>query len=157
MELGRPASDIPDTSRGAQAAAPGRPAPGYAQQEVTAMPADTTETTEVIDSDSLDRAVEAAATALTALRAEPRAYAVAAAVDRASQAVDALGPGVTAVVLRRLLASIADCHRDGLRDSSRLAVCRRTITVALRLDPRWTSARSRTGNPRPGLSHPARP
>jgi hypothetical protein len=119
------------------------------------MPADTTETTEVIDSDSLDRAVEAAATALTALRAEPRAYAVAAAVGRASQAVDALGPGVTAVVLRRLLASIADCHRDGLRDSSRLAVCRRTISVALRLDPRWTSARSRTGGSRSGLDHAA--
>jgi hypothetical protein len=119
------------------------------------MPADTTESTELLDSDRLDRAVEAAATALTALRAEPRAHAVREAVDRASQAVDTLGPGVTAVVLRRLLASIADCHRDGLRDSSRLAVCRRTISVALRLDPRWTSARSRTGDSRPGLDHPA--
>jgi hypothetical protein len=83
-------------------------------------------------------AVDAVTAALAALRDDSRADTVDRALDQATAAVDALGAGVTTVVLRRLIASIADCHRDGVRHSPRLAVCRRSTLVALRLDPRWT-------------------
>jgi hypothetical protein len=86
----------------------------------------------------LNLAVNAVATALAALRAEPRSSAVRTAVDRAWAAVDALHHDLTAEVLHRLVVSIEDCHRDGVAHSPRLAVCRRSTSVALRLDPRWT-------------------
>jgi hypothetical protein len=85
----------------------------------------------------LTLAVDAVSAALAALRDDSGAEPVDRALDQATAAVDALGAGVTTVVLRRLIASIADCHREGIRHSPRLAVCRRSTLVALRLDPRW--------------------
>lgn len=82
-------------------------------------------------------AVDAVSAALAALRDDIGTDTVDRALDQATAAVDALGAGVTTVVLRRLIASIADCHREGVRHSPRLAVCRRSTLVALRLDPRW--------------------
>jgi hypothetical protein len=82
-------------------------------------------------------AVEAVTTALSALLTEPRSRAVRDAVGQATAAVGALDRDVTSVVLHRLVASIEDCHRDGVRHSDRLAVCRRSTSIALRLDPRW--------------------
>lgn len=83
-------------------------------------------------------AVEAVTTALSALLTEPpRSRTVRDAVGQATAAVDALDRDVTSVVLHRLVASIEDCHRDGVRHSDRLAVCRRSTSIALRLDPRW--------------------
>jgi hypothetical protein len=85
----------------------------------------------------LTLAVDVVTAALAALRDDSGADAVDRALGQATATVDALGAGVTTVVLRRLIASIADCHRDGVRHSPRLAVCRRSTLVALRLDPRW--------------------
>ncbi|WP_028934699.1 hypothetical protein [Pseudonocardia spinosispora] len=85
----------------------------------------------------LKNAVAAVSTALTALRHDPRSTAVRHALDRATDAVSALEPDLTAEVLKRLVASIADCHREGVTHSRRLAVCHRSTRVALRLDPRW--------------------
>lgn len=87
----------------------------------------------------LKHAVSSVGTALAALRDDPRAPAVRQAVDRATDAVAALEPDLTAEVLKRLVTSIADCHRDGVGHSRRLAICRRSISTALRLDPRWPS------------------
>jgi hypothetical protein len=84
-------------------------------------------------------AVEAVTAALAALRRESGSEAVGRAIEDATASVDALGPGVTTVVLHRLIASIADCHREGVHQSPRLATCRRSTLVALRLDPRWGS------------------
>ncbi|HEY1971019.1 MAG TPA: hypothetical protein VGH89_23900 [Pseudonocardia sp.] len=101
-------------------------------------------------SGELDVAVDAVTAALAALRAEPRSSAVHTAVQRATAAVDALTPDLTAEVLHRLVVSIEDCHRDGVSNSARLAVCRRSTSVALRLDPRWPSvAKARARRPQP--------
>lgn len=89
-----------------------------------------------LESDLKD-AVASVSTALAALRDDPRSTAVRRALDRATDAVSALEPDLTAEVLNRLVVSIADCHRDGLTQSRRLAICRRSTRVALRLDPRW--------------------
>jgi hypothetical protein len=86
----------------------------------------------------LDVAVEAVTTALAELRAAPGSAAVRNAVDMAASAVDALDPDLTAEVLHRLVVSVENCHRDGVPHSPRLAVCRRSTSVALRLDPRWS-------------------
>jgi hypothetical protein len=93
---------------------------------------------EVVMSEDLNLAVHAVTTALSALRAEPRSNAVRTAVDNAAVAVDALNHDLTAEVLHRLVVSIEDCHLNGVTHSHRLAVCRRSTSIALRLDPRWT-------------------
>ncbi|MGQ0482021.1 MAG: hypothetical protein ACT4O0_13505 [Pseudonocardia sp.] len=87
----------------------------------------------------LNRAVAAVSGALSALRTNPRADAVSSALHRASAAVEALEPDLTTIVLRRLLVSIEDCHLGGQTHSPRLALCARTTSRALRLDPRWTA------------------
>ncbi|MDT7560228.1 MAG: hypothetical protein QOI68_4698 [Pseudonocardiales bacterium] len=97
-------------------------------------PHDTTAATATTE---LTAAVEAVTSALAALRKDSGSAPVRRAIEHATATVDALGPGVTTVVLHRLIASIADCHRDGVHQSPRLAVCRRSTLVALRLDPRW--------------------
>jgi hypothetical protein len=99
-------------------------------------------------STDLDLAVRAVTTALAALRAEPRSTDVRTAVDRATEAVDALDHDLTAEVLHRLVVSIEDCHRSGVSTSPRLAICRSSTRRALRLDPRWTL---------PSTSNPRRP
>ncbi|HEX4358272.1 MAG TPA: hypothetical protein VH141_12160 [Pseudonocardia sp.] len=101
----------------------------------------------------LDRAIDAVTEALAALRAEPGSAEVRDAVDRANDAVDALSPNVTTEVLHRLVVSIADCHRNGVPNSPRLAVCRRSTLVALRLDPRWTRPTSSHRRPVPRPVH----
>ncbi|HEX4250404.1 MAG TPA: hypothetical protein VH008_21245 [Pseudonocardia sp.] len=101
----------------------------------------------------LDHAIDAVTEALAELRAEPGSADVRDAVDRANDAVDALAPNVTTEVLHRLVVSIADCHRDGVRSSARLAVCRRSTLVALRLDPRWTRPTSPHRRPVPRPVH----
>lgn len=89
-------------------------------------------------SEDLNRAVHAVTTALAALRAEPRSDAVHEAVEHAASAVRELDHDLTAEVLHRLVVSIEDCHRNGVAQSPRLSVCRRSTSLALRLDPRWT-------------------
>jgi len=84
----------------------------------------------------LHDAVCAISWALDALRADPCSPDVPAAVRVADAALDALEPDVTTVVLRRLLRSITDCHRDGTASSSRLRICQRSAVRALRLDGR---------------------
>jgi len=106
------------------------------------MLADVTDRQPGADRTELDRVVDAVTAALAALRAEPRSAEVGTAIDRAAAQVDALAPNVTSVVLHRLLVSIADCHRDGVRQSPRLAICRRSTLMALRLDPRWSRTTS---------------
>ena len=101
----------------------------------------------------LDLAIDAVTEALAALRAEPGSAEVRDAVDRANEAVDALTPSVTTEVLHRLVVSIADCHRNGVRSSPRLAVCRRSTLVALKLDPRWTRPTSTHRRPVPRPVH----
>jgi|SRR5882672_12635159 len=101
----------------------------------------------------LNHAIDVVTEALAALRAEPGSAAVRDAVDRANEAVDALAPSVTTEVLRRLVVSIADCHRNGVPNSPRLAVCRRSTRVALRLDPRWTRPTSSHRRPVPRPVH----
>ncbi len=86
----------------------------------------------------LDVAVDAVTSALAALSVAPRSTATATAVDRAAEAVDALEPHLTTEVLHRLVTSIEDCRREGVRHSPRLAICRRSTLLALRLDQRWT-------------------
>ncbi|MDT7621823.1 MAG: hypothetical protein QOF99_2724 [Pseudonocardiales bacterium] len=100
-------------------------------------PHDTTAATAATAATELTAAVEAVTAALAALRKDSGSAPVRRAIEHATATVDALGPGVTTVVLHRLIASIADCHRDGVHQSPRLAVCRRSTLVALRLDPRW--------------------
>jgi hypothetical protein len=97
-------------------------------------PSDTTQEPGPIE---LAAAVDAVSGALAALRRGSGSDLMRRAIEDATATVDALGPGVTTVVLHRLLASIADCHRDGVRHSPRLAICRRSTLVALHLDPRW--------------------
>ena len=92
-------------------------------------------------SEDLNVAVHAVTTALAALRAEPRSDAVREAVDHATAAVDALDHDLTAEVLHRLVVSIEDCHLNGVSQSPRLSVCRRSTQLALRLDPRWSTRR----------------
>jgi hypothetical protein len=104
-------------------------------------------------STDLDRAIDAVTEALAALRAEPGSVEVRDAVERANDAVDALSPNVTTEVLHRLVVSIADCHRNGVSTSPRLAVCRRSTLVALRLDPRWTRPTSSHHRPVPQPVH----
>ncbi|HEY2205577.1 MAG TPA: hypothetical protein VGH99_13980 [Pseudonocardia sp.] len=104
-----------------------------------------TGTLDTIETGDLDTAVDAALAALAALRAAPASPEVADAVARAGTAVGRLGAGFTAEALRRLLVSIGDCHRDGVAQSARLSVCRRSTAIALHLDPRWAaSAPART-------------
>jgi hypothetical protein len=91
-------------------------------------------------SSDLTLAVDAVTSALAALRAQPRSGDVRTAVDRANEAVEALPPDLTAKVLHRLVVSIEDCHREGIAHSARLAICRRSTSRALRLDPRWAAS-----------------
>jgi hypothetical protein len=93
--------------------------------------------TAVTATTELTVAVEAVSAALAALRKDSGSAVVRRSIENATATVDALGPGVTTVVLHRLIASIADCNRDGVQHSPRLAICRRSTLVALRLDPRW--------------------
>jgi hypothetical protein len=85
---------------------------------------------------NLRDAVCAISRALAALRANPCSVEVPAAVRVADATLDALEPDVTTVVLRRLLVSITDCHRDGIASSSRLRISHRSAARALRLDGR---------------------
>lgn len=98
-------------------------------------------------STDVDHAVTAITAALAALRADPASATVDLAIARATSAVDALDAGLTAEVLRRLVASIDECHRDGLPSSPRLVVRRRSASTALRLDPACSAGpRRRNGD-----------
>ena len=55
-----------------------------------------------------------------------------------------LPTNLTAVVLRRLIIAATDCHHDGVAHSARLAVCLRSASIALRLDPRWADTELHT-------------
>ena len=92
----------------------------------------------------LDRAVTAVNAAVTALRRNPCSPGVAAALRQGGDAVAELPTDLTAVVLRRLIAAVTDCHHDGVAHSARLAVCLHSASVALRLDPRWTDTEHHT-------------
>ncbi|MGI8816557.1 MAG: hypothetical protein ACR2G2_15100 [Pseudonocardia sp.] len=86
---------------------------------------------------TLDDAVRAVTTALAALRAEPGSPTVLNAVRHADSVLVTFEPDLTTIVLRRLLASIEDCHREGQRTSVMLTVRQASAARALRLDPRW--------------------
>jgi hypothetical protein len=101
----------------------------------------------------LDRAVTAVNAALTALRRDPCSPGVAAALRQGGDAVAQLPTNLTAVVLRRLIIAATDCHHDGVAHSARLAVCLRSASIALRLDPRWADTELHT-HPQPDPSRP---
>jgi hypothetical protein len=96
----------------------------------------------------LDRAVTAVNAALTALRRNPCSPGVAAALRQGGDAVAQLPTNLTAVVLRRLIIAATDCHHDGVAHSARLAVCLRSASIALHLDPRWADTEHHT-HPQP--------
>ena len=85
---------------------------------------------------TLDEVVRAVTAALAALNADPAGAHVENAIERAELLLDGLEPGLTAIVLNRLLASIRDCHREGLQTSGQLRVRRASAARALHLDPR---------------------
>lgn len=85
---------------------------------------------------TLDEAVRAVTAALAALSADPAGTAVGDAIERAGLALYGLEPGLTTIVLNRLLASIRDCHREGLPTSALLRTRRASAARALHLDPR---------------------
>jgi hypothetical protein len=82
----------------------------------------------------LATALRSVSSALALLRRDPRAPDVVEAVRRGQATVDQLAPGVTAVVLRRLLASIEECHRQGVTTSIRLGARTRAARYAIRLE-----------------------
>ena len=84
---------------------------------------------------------------------------VAAALQHAGDAVAVLPTDLTAVVLRRLVVAVTDCHHDGVAHSTRLAVCLHSASVALHLDPRWvdTNTTPDSDPTRPGFPHLPRP
>ena len=92
----------------------------------------------------LDRAVTAVNAALNALRRNPCSPRVAAALRHGGDAVAQLPIDLTAVVLRRLIAAVTDCHHDGVAHSTRLAVCLHSAAIALHLDPRWADTEHHT-------------
>jgi hypothetical protein len=85
----------------------------------------------------LARAVTAVNSALATLRADPGDDAVDHDLREASAAIEHLHTGLTATVLRRLVSSIEDCHRNGLANSDLLDIRARSAARALRLDPTW--------------------
>jgi hypothetical protein len=85
---------------------------------------------------SLDDAVRAVTAALAALNADPTGIPVEGAIEEAEPLLDALEPGLTSIVLHRLLASIHECHREGRSTSDLLRTRRASAARALRLDPR---------------------
>ncbi len=107
----------------------------------------------------LDRTVTAVNAALTALRRNPCSPGVAAALRQGGDAVAQLPTNLTAVVLRRLIIAATDCHHDGVAHSARLAVCLRSASIALHLDPDGpTRSTTPTPNPtRPGCPCRGRP
>lgn len=96
--------------------------------------------------ETLTRAVHAVAAALVELRADPVAESVRHRIDAAEQILAPLGKDLTTIVLRRLLASLEDCHRAGQPDSARLADREHSTVRALRLDPRWNPRASALRN-----------
>ena len=88
----------------------------------------TTETT-------LDEAVRAVTAALAALNADPTGARVEYAIERTATALGELEPGLTTIVLNRLLTSIRDCHREGRPTSALLRTRRASAARALHLDP----------------------
>lgn len=95
----------------------------------------TTKTAPVRPPADLAAALAAVTSALVSLRRDPRSSDVDETVRRALVAVDALAPGVTQVVLRRVLASVDECHRAGVPSSIPLRVRTRAAGRAIRLDP----------------------
>lgn len=102
----------------------------------------------------LARALAAASAALNALRVDPGNPAVTRALREASTAIERLHSGLTATVLRRLVSSIEDCHREGITHSERLDIRARSAARALRLDPSWEAM---TAARKPLAAHPTRP
>jgi hypothetical protein len=85
---------------------------------------------------ALDEAVRAVTVALAALNADPAASRVEESIGRAGDLLEGLEPGLTAIVLNRLLTSIRDCHREGRQTSAQLRARRASAARALHLDPR---------------------
>lgn len=83
----------------------------------------------------LNKAVRAVNAALAALSSEPAGPRVEDAIERADHTLEALEPGLSTIVLARLLTSIRDCHREGRHTSAQLRARRVSAARALRLDP----------------------
>jgi hypothetical protein len=71
--------------------------------------------------------------AIAALRHAPRSPAVAVAISKAGDAVEALPSGFTTEALYRLLGTVEDCHRAGISSSPRLGERWRAVSTAVRL------------------------
>jgi gamma-glutamyl:cysteine ligase YbdK (ATP-grasp superfamily) len=89
-----------------------------------------------LNESTLDEAVRAVTAALAALNTNPAGTDVENAIERAEGLLDGLEPGLSAIVLSRLLASIRDCHREGRQTSVQLRARRASAARALHLDPR---------------------
>ncbi|HEY9414427.1 MAG TPA: hypothetical protein VIQ30_06700 [Pseudonocardia sp.] len=85
---------------------------------------------------TLNEAVRAVTTALAALDTDPGGAHVEDAIERAATLLADLEPGLTTIVLHRLLASIRDCHDEGRRTSVLLRTRRASAARAIHLDPR---------------------
>lgn len=83
-----------------------------------------------------DEAVRALTAALAALNTDPTGTRVEDMIGRAGALLDGLEPGLTAIVLNRLLTSIRDCQREGRPTSAQLRARRASAARALHLDPR---------------------
>jgi hypothetical protein len=92
---------------------------------------------------TLDEAVRAVTATLAALHSNPAGAHVEESIERTALLLDRLEPGLTTIVLNRLLASIRDCHRQGLYTSTLLRTRRASAARALHLDPRRHAAPAR--------------